>query len=320
MSTPPLQPASSFSGSSRSRPRARAVGRALVLAPPTVWLVLFSLAPFLIVGFVALGEAILARPPFIPPISAGPDGQWLLTPQFTNFARLIEDPLYFSALIGSLKVAALSTLICLIIAYPMAWVMARAAPVWRAVWLMAVIVPFLTSFVLRIYALMALLANKGIVNELLIKLGLIEAPMAMLQTGFAVYAGVIYTYLPFMILPLYAGLRRIDTELLDAAADLGAGPFTRFFTLGVPLSWPGALAGSLLVFVPVMGEVIVPALVGGPDTLMIGRVVWDEFFLNRDWPMAAAIAVGLLALLVVAFSAGGKLFQQSPASAAGDLQ
>ena len=188
---------------------------------------------------------------------------------------------------------------CLAIGYPMAYAIARANPAWRNVFLMLVILPFWTSFLLRVYAWIGILKNNGVINNLLLGLGIIDDPIVMMQTDFAVYVGIVYSYLPFMILPLYANLERLDLSLLEAAADLGCRPFRTFLTVTLPLSVPGIIAGCMLVFIPAVGEFVIPALLGGPDTLMIGRVLWDEFFSNRDWPVASAVAIAVLLLLVV---------------------
>jgi putrescine transport system permease protein len=192
-----------------------------------------------------------------------------------------------------------STLLCLLIGYPMAYAIARAREAWRLPLLMLIILPFWTSFLIRVYAWIGILKNNGLINNTLMWLGVIDQPIVMLQTDFAVYLGIVYSYLPFMILPLYANLEKLDGTLLEAASDLGARPWRTFLSVTLPLSAPGILAGSLLVFIPAVGEFVIPALLGGPDTLMIGRVLWDEFFSNRDWPVASAVAIALLLLLVV---------------------
>ncbi len=201
---------------------------------------------------------------------------------------------------SSLRIASITTVLCLFVAYPMAYVIARADEKRRTFLLMAVVMPFWTSFLIRIYAWMGLLRDNGLINQTLLSLGLIHEPFRMLNTDFAVYLGIVYAYLPFMILPLYATLERLDWRLLDAAADLGCRPFKAFLKITLPLSLPGILAGMLLVFIPVTGEFVIPALLGGPDTLMIGKVLWEEFFNNHDWPVAAALAVLIVALLLPA--------------------
>jgi putrescine transport system permease protein len=216
-----------------------------------------------------------------------------------NFLFLVEDSLYWKAYLNSIKVAAVSTLLCLLIGYPMAYAIARAPSTWRNVLLMMVILPFWTSFLLRVYAWIGILKNNGLINNFLMWLGLIEQPIVMMQTDFAIYVGIVYSYLPFMILPLYSNLEKMDLTLLEAAADLGCRPFKAFVTITLPLSLPGVVAGSMLVFIPAVGEFVIPALLGAPDSLMIGKVLWTEFFSNRDWPVASAVAIALLTLLVI---------------------
>jgi len=273
-------------------------GRALVIAIPILWLLVFFLAPFWVVATISLSEAAIARPPYLP-IWEWKDGILNLSLNFGNFLFLIEDALYYSAYLNSLKIAAFSTIFALMIGYPMAYMIARAPDGLRNILLMLVILPFWTSFLLRVYAWIGILKTNGIINNTLISLGIIENPIIMMQTDFAVYVGIVYTYLPFMILPLYANLVRLDQNLLEAAADLGARPFEAFLTITLPLSFPGIVAGSMLVFIPVVGEFIIPELLGGPDTLMIGRILWAEFFSNRDWPVASAVAMVMLVVLVL---------------------
>ncbi|MFC6671090.1 ABC transporter permease subunit [Marinobacterium aestuariivivens] len=273
-------------------------GQALVASVPTLWLGLFFLIPFLVVFKISLAETAIAVPPYSALLDW--DGAMAnLQVNFGNYQFLFEDSLYLDAYLNSIKVAGISTLIALVIAYPMAYVIARASPGRRLVLLSLVILPFWTSFLLRVYAWMGFLKKNGVINDLLMSLGLIDQPLTMLQTDFAVYIGIIYTYLPFMILPLYSALEKLDDSLLEAAEDLGCRPLQRFWLVTVPLSLPGIVAGCLLVFIPAVGEFVIPALLGGSDTLMIGRVLWDEFFLNRDWPMASAVAILMLLFLVV---------------------
>jgi putrescine transport system permease protein len=216
-----------------------------------------------------------------------------------NYAFLFEDALYKNAYINSLKIAGISTILCLLLGYPMAYGMARSKPSTRNILLLLVVLPFWTSFLLRVYAWIGLLKNNGVINNILISLGIIDEPIVMMQTDFAVYLGIVYSYLPFMILPLYSTLEKMDLTLLEAAADLGCRPTKAFLKITLPLSLPGIVAGCMLVFIPAVGEYVIPALLGGPDTLMIGRVLWDEFFANRDWPVASAVAIAMLLLLVV---------------------
>jgi putrescine transport system permease protein len=281
-------------------------GRRLVLGVPMVWLILLFLLPFLIVLKLSFSQERLTIPPYAPFL------EWINglphpALHFSNYAFLFTDPLYISAYLYSLKVAAISTLLCLLVGYPMAYVIARAQGNWRSALLMLIVLPFWTSFLLRVYAWIGLLKHNGVINNILLYLGIIHQPLTMLQTDFAVYVGIVYSYLPFMILPLYANLEKLDMALLEAAADLGARPFTAFRRVTLPQSVPGIIAGSLLVFIPAVGEYVVPSLLGRTDQLMIGRVLSDEFFENRDWPLASAVAILMLLLLVVPIM----LFQRS---------
>jgi putrescine transport system permease protein len=258
-----------------------------VIALPYVWLVVFFLLPFALVLAIALG---VNNPDAVPPVDLGLSS--------ANFARLFTDDLYVAAWLGSLRIAAISTLILLLLGYPMAYAIASARPSIRPLLLMAVILPFWTSFLIRIYAWMGLLSSNGILNQVLRATGLVSDPGTILGTEWAIYLGIVYAYLPFMVLPLYASLEKLDSGLLEAAADLGATPFVAFLTVTLPQSLPGIVAGCLLVFIPAVGEFVIPDLLGGTNTLMIGKVLWDEFFLNSDWPLASAVAVCLLVLLV----------------------
>ncbi len=272
--------------------------RALVYAVPFLWLVLFFLLPFGFVFKISLAEAIIAQPPYTPLFSETPDGLSLAV-TLGNFQFLIEDRLYLLSYLTSLKVAAVSTLLCLLIGYPIAYFIARARGQLQLVLLLLVILPFWTSFLIRVYAWKVLLQGGGAINGVLQWLGVIDAPLAMLYTEGAVYVGIVYSYLPFMILPLYAALARLDYSTVEAALDLGCRPWQAFARVTVPLSLPGILAGSLLVFIPAVGEFVIPELLGGPDSIMIGRVLWNEFFANRDWPIASAVAIVMLAILVL---------------------
>jgi putrescine transport system permease protein len=216
-----------------------------------------------------------------------------------TYGRLVNDALYIKAYWNSLRVAAVSTIICLLIGYPFAYGMARCSHSVRNILLMLVILPFWTSFLIRVYAWIGLLKNNGLINDALIWIGLIDSPISMMNTNFAVYLGIVYSYLPFMILPLYANLEKMDMSLIEAATDLGCKPLKAFFLITVPLSFPGIVAGSMLVFIPAVGEYVIPELLGGPSSLMIGRVLWSEFFSNRDWPTASAVAIAILLALVV---------------------
>jgi putrescine transport system permease protein len=261
---------------------------------PLAWLLVFAVLPYLVLGKVSVSEQIVAQPPFAPLFDDGG-----LRATFDHYRSLEDDPLYVRAYFRSLGIAAVATLVCLLIGYPLAYAIARAPDPWRLVLLMAVILPFWTSFLIRVYALVGLLRPNGTINQFLMWIGLIEQPLALLHNNFAVVLGIAYAYLPFMVLPIYAVLVRQDLALLDAASDLGAGKLWRFVSITVPLSFPGIVGGSLLVFIPSVGEFVIPALLGGPDTLMIGRVLWNEFFLNGDWPRASAIAVVMMLVLVV---------------------
>jgi putrescine transport system permease protein len=257
------------------------------LALVWLWIGLVLLLPFAIVLKISFATAQLSVPPYGPPLS------------LDNYAALFQDGLYLRAYLGSLRIAFVSTLIALLLGYPMAYAIARAPERWRNILLLLVILPFWTSFLIRIYAWIGLLRPTGLVNLLLEELGVIAAPLRLLNTDFAVYLGIVYAYLPFMVLPLYARLEKLDPALLEAAADLGAKPWRAFLKITLPLSLPGVIAGCLLVFIPAVGEFVIPELLGGPDTLMIGKVLWSEFFTNRDWPMSAAVAVVLLTMLVL---------------------
>ena len=273
--------------------------RLLVPAVPVAWLVVFFLLPLVIVLRISLSESVLATPPYTPLIGAAPDGGLAWQGSAGNYWFLAADPLYLKAYLGSLRIAAVATLICLLIGYPMAYAIARAPEAWRLALVLLVVLPFWTSFLIRVYAWIGILKPNGLINNFLIAIGVIEAPLKLLDNEFAVHLGIVYAYLPFMVLPLYATLVRLDWTLLEAAADLGCQPFKAFLAVTMPLSLPGVVAGSLLVFIPAVGEFVVPDLLGGAGTLMIGKVLWSEFFTNRDWPLASAVALVMLALLVL---------------------
>jgi len=280
-------------------PRAlRRSGRSAVIAVPWLWLLLFFVVPFVIVLKISVADTRwLGTPPYSP-LFEMIDGRAALKVHAANFVFLWRDSLYRAAFLTSLTVAGLSTVLCVLLGYPMAYAIARAAARWRNVLLLLVILPFWTSFLLRVYAWIGLLGNTGAINRMLIGIGVIHEPIVMLQTDFAMYVGIVYSYLPFMILPLYANLEKHDETLLEAAIDLGCTPWQAFLRVTLPLSLPGVVAGSMLVFIPAVGEFVIPRMLGGADSLMIGRVLWDEFFLNRNWPVASAVAVTLLLLLV----------------------
>ncbi|HEU4625359.1 MAG TPA: ABC transporter permease subunit [Steroidobacteraceae bacterium] len=276
-------------------------GRGLVIAVPAIWLLLFFLIPFVIVVKISLAPSVfVGQPPYGPLIEWTSDHVLQLKLHVRNYRDLFgQDALYFQAFVYSLKVAAVSTVLCLLIAYPMAYGIARASPNWRNTLLLLVVLPFWTSFLIRVYAWIGLLRNNGLINHVLMSLGIIDEPIVMMQTDFAMYVGIVYSYLPFMILPLYANLEKHDVTLLEAATDLGATPMRAFLRITLPLSMPGIIAGSMLVFIPAVGEFVIPRLLGGTDSLMIGRVLWDEFFTARSWPRASAVAVLLLLVLVL---------------------
>ncbi len=275
------------------------VGRKAVIGIPYGWLLIFFLVPFLIVLKISFSNVVLAMPPVEPILTWGRDQVLQIRVNLSNYTFVFGDRLYVAAFVNSLRVAAVSTLLALLIGYPMAYGIARAQGAWRNILFLLVSLPFFTSFLLRVYAWIGLLGRGGPVNAILMHLGLIQEPIQLLQTDFAVYLGMVYSYLPFMVLPLYSAIEKLDLTLLEAAADLGCRPSKAFFAVTLPLTREGILAGCLLVFIPAVGEYVIPALLGGPDTLMIGRVVWDEFFANRDWPVASALAIVLLLILSV---------------------
>jgi putrescine transport system permease protein len=272
----------------------------LVVAVPYLWLALFFLVPFAIVLRMALSQAAMALPPYAPHWEGFAQlGDFLSQLGLDNFQLLADDPLYWQSYLYSLRLAAMTTLVALAIGYPLAYAMASAPSRWRGALLVLVILPFWTSFLIRVYAWIGILRPEGLLDAALGLLGFEGEPLRLLNTETAVLIGMVYSYLPFMVLPLFATLEKLDRGLLEAAADLGATPLTAFFTVTLPLSLPGILAGSALVFVPAVGEFVIPDLLGGPDTVMIGKVLWSEFFSNRDWPLASAVAVVLLVVLVL---------------------
>lgn len=273
-------------------------GRRLVIGIPFVWLFLFFLLPFFIVLKISFSEAAVAIPPYTD-IFTWADEQLTVVLNLGNYLFLTEDDLYLYAYLGSLKIAFISTLLCLLIGYPMAYAIARASRQAQTVLLLLIMMPTWTAILIRVYAWMGLLSSSGLINQFLMGIGLIDTPLRMLNTDFAVYVGIVYSYLPFMILPLFANLVKHDDSLLEAASDLGASRFTSFWRITVPLSKNGIIAGCMLVFIPAVGEFVIPELLGGPETLMIGRVLWQEFFANRDWPIASALAVIMLLILII---------------------
>jgi len=266
---------------------------------PYLWLLLFFLAPFAIILKISLADPVVALPPFTPLLDWAAEGWQRIHATLDNYLFLFQDRYYAIIYLSSIKLAAISTLLCLLLGYPMAYFIARQPRRRRNLLLLGVILPFWISFLLRVYAWIGMLNTHGVINSFLQWLGVIDQPLSLIYNDFAVYLGIVYSYLPFMILPLYANLEKQDLDLLDAAADLGAKPWRAFVDVTLPLSRPGIVAGCLLVFIPAIGEFIIPALLGGSDTLMIGRALWDEFFINRDWPVASAVSVVLLLILVV---------------------
>ena len=277
----------------------RMTGRTAVMGVPYLWLLLFFLVPFLIVLKISLSEVRLGMPPYEPLLTWAEAQLMQLQLNLANYAFLWEDALYRNAYLNSLLTAGVSTILCLLIGYPMAYGIARSKPAWRNLLLLLVMLPFWTSFLLRVYAWIGILKNNGLINNLLMAMGAIDEPIVMLQTDFAVYVGIVYSYLPFMVLPLYTAIEKLDLTLLEAAADLGCKPTKAFFRITLPLTKGGIVAGCMLVFIPAVGEFVIPALLGGPGSLMIGRVLWEEFFNNRDWPVASAVAIAMLLLLVI---------------------
>ncbi len=273
--------------------------RYFIVAIPYIWLLLFFLAPFVIVFKISLADPIIAQPPFTPFFNQGSDGGFSIYTTFDNFLYLFQDSLYFVTYLNSVKLAFIATLFTLLIGYPIAYGIARSPQPTRNILLLLVVIPFWISFLLRVYSWMGILKTNGLINGFLLWLGVIDQPLELLYTDNAVYIGMVYSYLPYMILPLYANLVKLDIRLLEAASDLGAKKWQGFVDVTLPLSMPGIIAGCLLVFIPAIGEYVIPALLGGADTLMIGRVLFDEFFLNRDWPVASAVAIVLLLLLVL---------------------
>jgi putrescine transport system permease protein len=276
-------------------------GKFWIISSPYLWLLVFFVLPFFFVGKISLSQTELAIPPYAPTFE-WQDSKLVINLNFANYLWLLEDPLYIQAYWNSIKMAFFSTLICLLIGYPMAYAIARAPKSIQPALLLLVLLPSWTSFLIRVYAWMGLLKNNGLINNFFIWLGVIDQPIQMINTNFAVYIGVVYSYLPFMILPLYANLVKHDITLLEAASDLGANKFISFWRVTLPLSFNGVVAGSMLVFIPVVGEYVIPELLGGTDTVMIGKVLWEEFFQNRDWPVASALAVVMIMILVIPIS------------------
>ncbi|MEZ8145536.1 ABC transporter permease subunit [Enterovibrio norvegicus] len=273
-------------------------GRHFTMGFPFFWLLLFFVLPFAIVLKISFSTAAIAIPPY-EAIAQYADEVLEIAINLENYIRILDDDLYYLAYLSSLKIAFFSTLGCLLLGYPMAYAIARAPARMQTLLLLLIMLPSWTSFLIRVYAWMGLLSNTGIINSSLIWLGVITDPIQILNTNVAVYIGIVYTYLPFMVLPLYANLVKLDGSLLEAASDLGSRNFNTFWNVTLPLSKGGIIAGSMLVFIPVVGEFVIPELLGGPETLMIGKVLWQEFFNNRDWPVASALAIVMLLLLII---------------------
>lgn len=254
--------------------------------------------PFLYTLKISFADSVIRIPPFSDIFTRAPDHHLRLILSLANFRRIFTERLYVLAYLFSLRTALCSTLICLLLGYPIAYAIARARPATRNILLMVIILPFWTSFLLRVYALEAIIDNDGLLNTVLLHLHIISHPLVIMHTNFAIYIGIIYSYLPFMVLPIFATLEKLDPSLLEAAADLGSPPWRTFVDVTLPLSMPGVAAGSMLVFIPAVGEFVIPSLLGGPGNLMIGRVMWDEFFINHDWPIASAVAIMFLIVLV----------------------
>ncbi len=277
--------------------------RYFLISIPYLWLVGLFLVPFAIVIKISLSDTVLSIPPYAPTLDFS--NGWAGIVKFFNgldletFEFLASDDLYWKAYLSSLKIAVIATAMTLAVGYPIAYGMTRAAPEWRPTLLMLVILPFWTSFLIRVYAWMGILGQEGLINQLLLWLGFISEPLTILNTPTAVYIGIVYTYLPFMILPIYSALEKLDDTLLEAAEDLGCSRLGAFWLVTWPLSRNGIIAGSFLVFIPSLGEFVIPSLLGGSQTLMIGKVLWEEFFSNRDWPVASAVAVILLLILII---------------------
>ena len=277
--------------------------RTLLIFVPFAWLLLLFLIPFGIVLKISLSDIALSIPPYAPQLdlSAGWSGivEYFQSLDLENYVFLTQDNLYFLAYMSSVQIAFISMVITLIVGYPIAYGMAKAPDHWRPTLMMLVILPFWTSFLIRVYAWMGILSQEGFLNQFLLWIGIIDTPLTILNTNWAVYIGIVYTYLPFMILPIYAALEKMDGSLMEAAEDLGCSQTSAFWLVTFPLSRPGVIAGCFLVFIPALGEVVIPSLLGGSQTLMIGKVLWEEFFSNRDWPVASAVAVILLLILVI---------------------
>jgi putrescine transport system permease protein len=287
----------------------------LVILVPYLWLLVFFLIPFVIVFKISLSQSAIAMPPYTPALDLGEGigGLWSQVRElsFDNYVWLTEDALYFNAYVSSLVIAGISTFLTLLVGYPIAYGMARAPATIRPTLLMLIILPFWTSFLIRVYAWIGILKPEGLLNQFLLATGIISEPLVILNTHTAIFIGIVYSYLPFMVLPLYSSLEKMDYSLIEAAQDLGCPPTSAFWKVTFPLSLPGVVAGCMLVFIPAVGEFVIPDLLGGSQTLMIGKTLWNEFFANRDWPVSSAVAVILLLLLVIPIM----IFQNAQAKA-----
>ncbi|MCO5157741.1 MAG: ABC transporter permease subunit [Aquamicrobium sp.] len=292
-----------------------AITSRFVILVPYLWLLFFFLVPFLIVFKISLSQTAIAMPPYMPTLDIGAGFSALIEGlrelSFDNYLWLLDDALYFNAYVSSVVIAAVSTFLTLLVGYPLAYAMARAPGSMRPVLLMLVILPFWTSFLIRVYAWIGILKPEGLLNQFLMWVGVIDTPLLIMNTHTAIFIGIVYSYLPFMVLPLYATLEKMDFSLIEAAQDLGCPPTAAFWKITFPLSLPGVVAGCLLVFIPAVGEFVIPDLLGGSQTLMIGKTLWNEFFANRDWPVASAVAIILLLILVLPIM----FFQRSQALA-----
>jgi putrescine transport system permease protein len=310
-----VAPKAAASRPSALRRAATALYSRLVIVVPYLWLLFFFLVPFVIVFKISLSQTAISMPPYQPVLGLG-EGlaglfEGLKQLSLDNYVWLTEDALYFNAYVSSLVIAGISTFLTLLVGYPIAYGMARAPESLRPTLLMLVILPFWTSFLIRVYAWIGILKPEGLLNQFLLATGIVDQPLIILNTHAAIFIGIVYSYLPFMILPLYSSLEKMDYSLIEAAKDLGCPPISAFWKITFPLSIPGVVAGCLLVFIPAVGEFVIPDLLGGSQTLMIGKTLWNEFFANRDWPVSSAVAVILLLLLVVPIV----IFQQSQARA-----
>jgi putrescine transport system permease protein len=283
----------------------------LTIGIPYLWLIIFFLVPFFIVFKISLSETAIQMPPYNPVFNGVDTAAKLKSLSVDNYVFLAEDPLYYRAYLSSIITAGIATFLTLLIAYPLAYGMARAPLTIRPTLLMLVILPFWTSFLIRVYAWIGILKPEGLLNQLLLNLHIIDTPLQIMNTYTAVYIGIVYSYLPFMVLPIYSALEKMDYSLIEAAQDLGCPPASAFWKVTFPLSLPGVIAGCFLVFIPATGEFVIPDLLGGSSTLMIGKTLWNEFFSNRDWPVSSAVAVILLMMLVIPIV----LFQNAQARA-----